>query len=102
SHPDGHLALTRIRCRRRLGQVHRYTLRVDFGSAEAGELVEAHPYGCIPGHGAHVHREAVHRTESDESFLYAPTDRGSHRTAAGHAMNEVRVNRRAADRIESG
>ena len=100
--PDGDLALARVRCRRGLRQVRRLALSADRRLAEARNLVEAHPHGRFAGHRAHVHHQAVHRRKPHAPVLHAPLDRGSHRPPAGDAMNEVRVNRKAADRVASG
>ena len=65
-------------------------------------LVEADPHGRFAGHRPHVHHQAVHRRKPHAAVLDAPLDGGSDRTPAGDAMNEVRVNRKAADRAASG
>ena len=60
------------------------------------------PMDASPVHRPHVHHQAVHRAEHDAPVLDPPLHRGPHRPPAGDAMNEVRVNRKAADRVASG
>jgi hypothetical protein len=67
------------------------------------------PMDASPGHGSHVHHQAVQRLGVDEVVLDAPADRragrcpaGSTWTAGRRLMPTVRINRKATDRVASG
>src|SRR5689334_10645323 len=65
-------------------------------------MVEADSDGRLARDSSPVHHQAVHRSEPDAAVLDASFHRRPDRTPAGDAMNEVRVNRKAAGRVASG
>ena len=54
-------------------QVRRLALPADRRPAEARDLVEAHPHGCLARHRAHVHHQAVHRRSFMRLFSTHPS-----------------------------
>ena len=96
------LADAGIRCRRGLGQVHRHSLRPDLRVAETRNVLEADSHGRVARHGAPVHHPAVHRPWLGRLFSTHPSTEDRIARSAGDALTEVRVNRKAADRVASG
>ena len=101
---DGDLAHARIRRRCRVGEIYRHAVQHDLGADQTGKLVAAHSHGRVAGHRAHVHHQAVRRVLAGAALLDPSFDRRPHRASSGHAVTviEVRVNRKAADRVASG